>query len=245
MNHRPTDDLEQLLANARPTVDELTDQRYASLTREMARETVHAERVRSGRVLADRRRVNGRRRLLAVGLAAALAVPATAWASGFLAQTGWFGAPGMTENDTSEWIDVCAEDFPEYFRTQIPVPTDAAPEGWTWQQVGDDILEAKAAGNAADCAESGVNQQVTGLKSDYYWWAQDTWMCRAVEAYEAGDEEGFRANAALAADTVERLGDLGVLGDDGWRPIQDGLRAGDFDVVSQFYDANNAAGGCR
>lgn len=237
--HRP-DNLEQLLRGSRPqqSVEEATG--YATHSRSLAHDIVQLERQQGARRVTQRRR-----RLIGIAAAAAVPIPSTAWAAGYLAQTGWFGAPGMTENDTSEWIDVCAADFPEYFAAQIPVPTEAPPSGWTWQEIGQDILAAKQSANATDCARSGVNEQVTGLTASYYLWAQDTWMCRAVEAHEAGDEAAFRSNAALAAGTMDRLLDLGVYGDEAWRPIRDGLVSGDVDVVKEFYDVTDAAGGCK
>lgn len=236
-----TDDLAELLTDSRPQRPPEAEDLYASHSRAMARDVVHHERTRAAR---RRGRLLSRKRLIGITAAVAVAAPATAWASGFLAQTGWFGAPGMTENDTSEFIDICATDFPQYFQTRIPTPSDEPPSGWTWQEVGADIVATTQRANAADCAESGVVEQVTGLQSRYYWWAEATWACRAIEAHEAGDEAALKSNAAKAGTMLERLDALGVLGGD-WSDIKTAYRDGDVEVIAQFHDGDPLLGGCR
>ena len=204
-------------------------------------------------VAADRaaalqaRRAKRRNRLVALALAGTVVVPTSAWAGyHFAAQSGLFGAPGMTENDTSEFIDVCASDFPDFFAT-LAVPSDAPPSGLTWRQVGDRIVATKKESTVNDCPPKGpgLMEQTTGLKSQYYLYAQDVWICRALRDRATGDDAGFRSNAALAATTMDRLDAMGIYGDDNWQPFRDALKSGDTAVINQFYEANRAREECQ
>lgn len=235
-----TDPLATLLRQTDPYAGhDATPETLTAASVALASEVVDADRLAQARARSTRRR----RRIGFAAVAASLAVPATAWASyHFAAQSGWFGAPGMTENDTSEWINVCAADFPDYFAT-LPRPTDAAPEGLTWAQIGTRIVEQKRIGNAKDCAGAGVMEQSTGLKSSYYLYAENVWTCRAVAAHRSGDDAAFRANAASAATMMDRLSAMGIYGDDNWKPIREGLRSGDFSVINKYYDVNNSGTG--
>jgi hypothetical protein len=197
--------------------------------------------VAEDRSLQGRARAARRRRRIALATAfAAVAVPATAWAGyTFAAQSGLFGAPHQTENDTSEWIKVCAADFPEYFAT-LPQPKDAPPEGLTWTEIGHRIVAQKQTANAQDCASSGVMEQRTGLIGSYYMWAENTWECRAVRDHAAGNDAGFRKNAANAATMMTRLDGLGLYGDENWKTYREALLKGDFAKINEFSSANSA-----
>lgn len=93
-----------------------------------------------------------RRRLAVVVIASAaltLGLPAGALASGYVAQTGWFGSPNPgspagttpfdTESDGSEWIDIAAPDYVQFARGIWPAYA-ALPDGY----VTDDLTAAIA-----------------------------------------------------------------------------------------------------
>ena len=105
----PTDDLGRILRESDPWSGDVEP----ALTRD-----VHAQIVAADRTLGARARTR-RRRVATIAAAGLLIGVPTAAVAGvhFAAQTGFFGSPGMTEEDTSEWIDVCADDFPAYFAT--------------------------------------------------------------------------------------------------------------------------------
>ena len=231
-----TDDLDQLLRSADPWPGDVP----TALTREVTAQVIAADRGAAAKVRS--------RRPLAAVIAAALlvAVPTTAYASYQLAaRTGLFGSPGMTEEDTSEWINVCSADLSTYMKT-LPTPTDTPPAGYTWAQVRDRIVTQKRSANAAECPPrgTGVLEQASSLRNSYYLWAETTWTCRAVTAHEKGDDAAFRSNATHAAAMMDRLHELGAYGDDNWRPIQKGLRTGDVPLIKQFHTANDAGAGC-
>ena len=92
-----TDDLTALLTASRPPVDEAA-LREASV--ELARETVRASRAA---------RARRRRRLAGVVAVVAVVVPATAAATYWSTHTGEYGDPSLSEENASEWLDVCGQ----------------------------------------------------------------------------------------------------------------------------------------
>ena len=184
-----------------------------------------------------RRRTRRRTRLVALALSAAVVVPTGAWAAGFLAQTGLFGAPGQTENDTSEFIDVCASDFPAYYAT-LPVPNSAPPAGLTWPQIRTFVVTRMASTNASSCPSPGAVMQRTGLLSQPLFVAQSVYACRALQAHRDGNDAAVRENLQGVADMFDAQEALGVLGDRAWVPWRDAAARGEFAGVQAFIDAN-------
>jgi hypothetical protein len=184
--------------------------------------------------------VRRRHRRWAAGLAVlAIAVPTTAYAADrFLAQTGEHLA-ASTENDTSEVINVCAADFPTYVLS-LPQPTDPAPAGMTWTDVGHIVAERYSSG--PDCAPGGVGALAfeTGIRNSYYRYAESVYLCRAVRDHDAGRSESGLANARLFATMMDRSEELGTFGDENWKPYRDAGRTGNWPLLKQFAAANAA-----
>lgn len=188
---------------------------------------------------AGRSRWRGRRVVVAGLAALVVAVPGAAYAANriFHAETGTYGLPGFTENDTTQYIDLCADDLDAYLRS-LPVPAAAPPRGWSWERVADATAAGIRRGTAADCPSPGSTMQETGLRSTIEFYAQAIWLRAALAAHAAGDEGTARADLRAAAASMERLDLLGVYADDGWRPVHDGLLAGDWALVAQWVEAN-------
>ena len=62
------------------------------------------------------------RRGVAIAAIGAVLIPAAAAAAvlHFTAETGQYGKPGFTENDTSQYINMCASDIGQYVATLEP-----------------------------------------------------------------------------------------------------------------------------
>lgn len=237
--------LDTLLTQSDPLVgDPSTLESHARLTElsaMLAREVVQADRTLKGRRLGLLRR----HKWATAAAAALVIVPTSAYAaSHFLAQTGQFGNAAYSEEDGSEWIDTCAADFPAFFRT-LPQPTDASPTGLTWASIADQTIRQRQDSSDCQAGGFGAREQVTGLKATYYHLAEGIWTCRAVQAQRRGDFSGFRSNASSAAVMMDRLDELGIWGDDNWKPVRDALRAGDIDVITQSYEANDMSKDCQ
>ena len=111
-----TDDLTALLTASRPPVDEAA---LREVSVELARETVRTSRAA---------RARRRRRLVGVVAAIAVAVPATAAATYWTTHTGEHGDPSLSEENASEWLDVCAPDFASVAADLAPT-SHALPAG--------------------------------------------------------------------------------------------------------------------
>lgn len=211
--------------------------RLTGLSLAMAREVASAEPRR------ERRRFTTRR-LAAVGVAALVAVPTGAWAADrFLAQTGEFGAPGMTENDTSEWIDLCATDLGTYVRS-LPRPSGELPAGTTWDEVVDTVATDLLQTARTDCPSPGATMQETGVRSQFLFTAQGLWACSATKADDANDAAGVLAAGREVALVWDRLDALGVLGGTAadWAPFRERAASGDAAFLREFFA--DASGEC-
>ena len=84
-----------------------------------------------------------RRRLVALGAAGAVLLPGVAAAATvhFAAETGHYGPAGMTENDTSQYINMCAADFPSYVASVAPT-TRPLPPGTSWVGSQPELFQA-------------------------------------------------------------------------------------------------------
>lgn len=189
------------------------------------------------------RRPHGRGAVVAAAVAALIVVPAGAYAGSMIfdAQTGTYGAPGGTEEDTSEWIDMCATDVDEYMDS-LPTPSEAPPPGWTWsaiaERMGTDLIKAYA----SDCAKGvGTVEQETSLKAAFYWFGHDRWVQVALDHHRSGQEELARQEARSAAQMFVRLNELGIFADDGvWKPNHDDLINGNWPGVAYDFKVNGS-----
>jgi hypothetical protein len=237
-------DVDRLLtaADPHPSQPRRIDDDLAAMASDVASDVVaHSRRSRLKRLAGTRRRA------LAVGLTVGLvAVPTTAWATAqFLAETGQYGAPGMTENDTSQWIRVCAPDFPAYHAT-LPTPSDPAPEGLTWPHIRG-FVESQIANL---CQQGDTVEQVTGLRAQLFEAAESVYECRAFKEHQAGDDAAAARDAQSVAATMDRLNELHVYGDNNWVQYRDAAARSDFDALAPHFEANvqgapTAEGVCR
>jgi hypothetical protein len=192
----PDDDpVGSLLTAAAPPSLPIATERVAGLARAVARDIVESDRTLAGRA----RRLRRRHKVVAGGAAAAVVlVPTGAWAAEhFLAQTGRFGNPSFNPDfeDRSEFINLCAKDFPAYVRTLAPTDLPAAP-GKTWDRYAAQLAKQEAAG--AGCTPSAqADTQATNLRLDLLAAASADWGCTLVWATEDG-----RATQARAARTA-------------------------------------------
>jgi hypothetical protein len=153
-------------------------------------------------------------------VAAAVVIPTAAAAAAvvhFRAETGQYGKPGYTENDTSEYIDMCASDIRRYVATLEPTGRPLPP-GVTWDQVA-----ARYVDDEDQCPPfgPGVEEQVTGIRtgliysSTCYW---QRWALSAPRASAAADLE--EADAAIADDFVA-VHAISPKVDSGWKQEHD------------------------
>lgn len=179
-----------------------------------------------------------RRRLIAFGAVGAVLVPGVAVAATvyhFAAESGQYGAPGATENDTSQYINMCASDIRSYVASLAGSPRPL-PAGTSWDQIIDQV----ATPPAGSCPPVGPGEveQVTGLKSRLLLATECPWEGDFLRAHAAGDAgEVHRAGQAIAS-AEDAVAALGVEGDDGWKVLRDGAADGDVAVVQQDYRAN-------
>ncbi|NLE97227.1 MAG: hypothetical protein GX596_04475 [Propionibacterium sp.] len=116
-----------------------------------------------------------RHRGLIIGVVAAvvLGVP-TAVAANQLwqARTGTYGNVAASEEDSSEWLDLCAVDFGEYI-THL-APDLELPPTTTWAELSSAI--AREAANDTSCSEFGARAQ-----SRFFDLAQGAWLHHAID----------------------------------------------------------------
>lgn len=225
--------LEQLLFDSDPITQEVGTQVSGELLAQLAAETVAEGTGRE----AVARRSRRKRKIIAASVGLVL-VPGIAAASGaYLAKTGVFGQPGMTENDTSEYIKVCAPDFPAYFAT-LPAPTVAPPPGLTWGQVERFIVHKLQHSAAQECRDGGLVMQATGLQREYLLSAWTVYDCRAYNAHKDGDTATMLTNMHAAGRTMDQIASGHGFGDNNWIPWRDAELRGDANTLVQSWRAN-------
>lgn len=204
----------------------------------LAREVVQVSR--RGRAL----RLSARRRRI-VGVAAALViVPGTAVAAGqFVARTGVFGHPGKTEEDTSEWINVCARDFPALVRS-LPRPTHALPPGSTWDAVTEEVVRRNVDGVGQGCHGTASMVQEGTLRADFEFAGQMRWTCRALAEHTAGHGQAGLTAAREVAASYDRLAAAGQFADTNWKPLRDAAQRGDFAALQNDARVNYPSDYC-
>lgn len=132
-----------------------------------------------------RRRLDGRSKAAALMLAAVLLIGATTGAAEWVrVHTGTFGAPGMSENDTSEWL---RGDSPEIINLIDGLtPKYALPPGGNWSQF-----------KKAWPMPQPSYVQATGVEADVATEAICQWDGYWLASYQAGDMSGQRASLAV------------------------------------------------
>ncbi len=184
IEHTPDPALEQLLREANPVSD--TEISAMGLDAQFADLLEHISSSEDVAPIDAPRRGRFSRRSVAV-IAAATAILSTGgvaaarWTS---AHTGAFGSPGMTESDTSEWLDSSADDFPQLARrlaTAIPYPADDSADSYIPKLQGAGLI------------------QVTGVKMNLAMDAQCAWEGYWLQARSEGnDAEQAVATRVLA-----------------------------------------------
>ncbi|HEX5596168.1 MAG TPA: hypothetical protein VFX61_09170 [Micromonosporaceae bacterium] len=177
------DELDRLLALADPAPNRVaTDGDAALLVGELARSVLAQEQRPAPTVNRAGRRHRRRRSAIVAGLVAALTLGIGGVAFGYVskARTGKFGLPGMTENDTSEWLRTDAVDFRQVVEelrpTDLPLPVN---ESFT---PAVDLL-IKNYGN-----ERAVIQ-VTAVRSHYASYAACSWEAEWLAAHTEADRD--------------------------------------------------------
>lgn len=144
----------------------LLDDRLAALATEVARDAVARARAQDTAEPVPLRRRRGAVVLGGTALAL-LGGAGVAAAVTWSAHTGVFGQPGFTENDTSEYLDTGAPDFPQVLRSLQP--TDLRlPEGESFEP----FLES----DVASLRREPTVVQVTGERAKFVFYATCRWQ---------------------------------------------------------------------
>jgi hypothetical protein len=156
------------------------------------------------------RRTVPRRLTVALAVAGAtLAVAAVAFGSMLTTHTGFFGAAGMTENDTTEFLRTDAPDFPPLVAKlvgDIPFPPGDSAERHVQRYV-----------NQAQPGVDGVPQlvQAAGIEGTFATWAMCAWRGYWLQEHARGNA----AQATLAADSLATVASSdAVRKTDSWWP---------------------------
>jgi len=155
---------------------------------------------------SKRPHVSVRRRLFIgvsiVGVFAIGAVAAPAAADvlrAFFAQTGTFGNAEMSEEDSSEWIDLLAPDAREYIASVYPdyLPVPSGIDAQQFRLTVADSIIATARTTSEQEGGGGVLQQRTGLVRSFEQTAYGEWIRTWLVADKAGDLVARDAAAAV------------------------------------------------
>jgi len=223
-----------------------------SLARMLRDSTSHAAaRVPASNVGSAQARPRRRAAWIAGGLVAALALgfasPAIASGVRYLAQTGWFGSPNppgvglpfdpstSTEQDSSEWVDVKADDFVDFAVTIYP-DYAVLPAGVDQSRFASDVATWIANPVFVDPADDTDSMllQTTNIIGTFEFTARCTWMME-WKAAPAGSERAEAAATVLAESahwpaTVSTDGG-GIV--DSYVALADAALAGDGSLVDQ------------
>ncbi len=179
-----------------------------------------------------------RRLAVAGGVCAALltiGVPAGAVASGYLAQTGWFGSPNpgnpegtetiSTESDDSEWIDFGAADYVEFAASLWPEYADLPPGYQT------DEFAAAIAQRSVEATgwEPGL-RQITSIVAEFEQSARCAWRAEWLAADAAGDPARQKTAVDVLRDAASWPATVATDGGgivDGELDVADAAAAGD------------------
>lgn len=163
------------------------------------------------------RRFSRRAVVVTVGV---LLIPATAAAGvlTFTAETGQYGKPGFTENDTSQYINMCASDIGQYVATLEPT-SSPLPPGVTWNEIGGQYVS----NFSSSCPPQGPGEeaQVTGIKIDLLAMSNcpwEKWALSAPSSTATADLE--RADEVLAdTEVAEHQVNPAYNSNPGWKQI--------------------------
>ncbi|CUU54070.1 hypothetical protein Ga0074812_10273 [Parafrankia irregularis] len=194
---------------------------------------ITAGRIDAGRTEAGRIGARGRRVVVAALVAVALlGTAAFTFGNDLIARTGMFGSPGMTENDTSEWLNTGASDFREVMESLQPndIPL---PAGRSWQPVIDNSV--------ANGQREGALMQVTGVRAAFAFYAECVWDYEWLVARQAGDsgrvDRAVEVMGGMASWPIVIATDGGGVRD--WlRNMADAAARGDEGPVRQNLAAN-------
>lgn len=177
-----------------------------------------------------------KRRLAAISAAAFVFVPTVAVAAvHFAAETGQFGTAGATENDRSQYINMCSPDIASYAATLEPRDL-ALPAGVTWAEIGQQMVAAAQV--TCPPRDSGSLMQVTGIKAAYITRSECAWEKDFLAANgAAGTEERQRAGAAIAR-AEDAISALGVDVDGGTTARRQRAARGDTAWIAYDYQVN-------
>ena len=196
------EDLDELLRTSVPVVD-------VSASGPAARQVAMA--------VARRRRFSQRRlrRRVVATVVGLVLVPAVAVAGvlHFTAQTGKYGAPGMTENDTSQYINMCAGDIDRYVATLYPTE-QALPPGTTWSQIASDYISTFR--SSCPPAGPGATTQVTGIKMSLLGESTCPWEHWALHAPGLTEAADLKHTDRALADVQVAQHQVNPHGDSGW-----------------------------
>ena len=151
----------------------------------------------------------GRVVLIAVSVVSLSATAAVAYNA--TAHTGFFGHPGQTENDTSEFLNTSAPDFPAILRTLVPTEIALPPDA-SWEPA----IQRQIAFGQGD---RGL-QQATGLRGTLALYAYCSWVGHWLDVQAAGD----RAAAADAVAGIARIPESPVVAKIDGGGVREGMR---------------------
>ena len=198
--------LAELLATSRTTAD------HRDAAREPAPTTVAAARARRARRLVVRTGA-----LSGVLVVSGACVAAATGLIGL--HTGFFGSPGMTDEDTSEFYDISSPDLGPMME-RYAVDTPLAP-GYSLDPL---VAQLHALGGL---------MQEEGIRGEIATWSACTWDRSWLHAHAAGDQNAQeRATAVITAVptwpiVVRTAGDRGVVDPGRGRRRPGGRRRGD------------------
>ena len=219
-------DLDALLDMANPVTEEDIEQfdlapQYADLLTRIT----HDEQ---SDAVVSRKLRRGRRSIAAVGVAVAVAatggVAAAAWTS---AHTGWFGQPGTTEGDSTEYLNAAGDDFAQAVH-QLAVGIQF-PAGDSVDEYIPVVFPREG------LVQAGGVRLILSIDASCAW--QGYWL----QANAAGDTEQQNAAALVLAEVPTWSA---IVSHDGggtiasYRQVADAAAAGAPGLVQQWWSAN-------
>jgi hypothetical protein len=160
------------------------------------------------------------RRGIAIAAVGAVLIPATAAAAvlHFTAETGQYGKPGFTENDTSQYINMCAPDIAQYIATLEP-KTRPLPPGVTWNELAARYIASFRSG----CPPRGPGEttQVTGIKTSLLTFSTCPWENWALTAPPSTATADLQRADEVLADTQVAEHQVNPHGTSGWQRYRD------------------------
>ena len=217
-------DLENVLRASAPSVDV---EACGAAARDVASEVAknHPRRPR---------RLSRRAVIVTVGV---LLIPATAAAGvlTFNAETGQYGKPGFTENDTSQYINMCASDISQYVTTLEPT-SSPLPPGVTWNELGAQFVS----NSNSECPPQGPGQidQVTGIKTTLLAMSGCSWEGWALSAPSSAATADLQRADDVLADTQVTEHQVNPHGASGWEKARQQYAQASLAFLNYDYQVN-------